>query len=291
MCNVDPSPLSFTSRFMNFSAAAAALAEIGISLAERRWSPARLAGGDQQALGCVLEAIYSRLGDERRERRVEQFIPPPLRDILLEEGEGGDDEVRKESFAESEVEKVEGEVEIETGGVGGVREVIVAQISEVKGFAPRGPDCAAADERLMREEGWAALSEQVKELHQWLRRAVGIDAPEPLPPRPSSGGGVWLPFASLHPLDDPLCNGLVLWAVLKTLKTKLKRCATTEPIKPPFSNPKSPDEAHANVARAIQCLRSLVRPSNLAQHLPSSLHPHSIPPTLPSSRTQHQAAR
>ena len=112
-------------------------------------------------------------------------------------------------------------------------------------------------------------------IRTWLRHAFCIDVAEQQPPRRSTAGeAATVECSPLHPLDDPLCNGLVL----HTVATKLgERTAWAPPrpstaavdpsasrsdppaaSRPPFQRPCAFAHSEANLIAAVDALRTAV---------------------------------
>ena len=109
--------------------------------------------------------------------------------------------------------------------------------------------------------GGGRLEEKAREVHFWLRQSFGFDTPEPMPARLSADGTA-VPLTRVHPMDDPLCNGTVLWTVLSALLARgnLRPPKHGEGWHAPWRSPRTPNQAQANLEAAIRCLRSEVRP-------------------------------
>ena len=230
---------AFAARCANFDAALSRLHSSPQPRGASRWSAKVLAAGERSAamragLWSLLSALFERFArpgagwlavggaaraDADAARRLADAAagapPPPLRPPLSAGSP--------------------------TRGSGGGAALLLGWV------APAGADAASSVPTPSSDSsgGWRAPSgganEEHAAAHEWLRRSFGFDIDEV---------AVTLGDAA-HPLDDALCNGILLGRVAAALAQR----AGVSSSPPPHARPRLPSHARANLTAALRLLR------------------------------------
>ena len=251
---------------------------------ERRWSPATLASGDRAALWALLGSLFKRFGYDPAlpgDGRVppSHFVPRPLEAFELEsstlQGQTSSSQPTwLEATEDSSLQDAKAmaawamkaeerrRAAVEASSPGGHSSSAAGSSKLALGRAEAGTE-GRATVAVARWSvgGGTCLAEKVREVHFWLRQSFAFDAPEPMPARLSADGSA-VPLTTLHPMDDPLCNGTMLCAVLSALvaRAALRQPKCIEGFRAPWRHPRTPQQAQVNLEAAMRFLQSEVRP-------------------------------
>ena len=91
-------------------------------------------------------------------------------------------------------------------------------------------------------------------IHAWLRSAFGLDVAETVPLRRRTSRSLDERCTSVHPLDDPMCNGLLIHAVATRLPAASWRRRAPKHLhllRAPHPEPKTPSQVEANFGAAL----------------------------------------